>query len=281
MKQKVGVRAIIKQDNKILLVRRTTGRTSLRGLYELPGGSISFGDAPEVALRKHIKLELGVTGDTVQLDDVLSELDAENSNVQHIALIYATSLIQTSIELSDQHDKYIWKKTVDIQLDSITSMTALALGITQFSHSSDIVHAVSNTIVDKKAIVYSDGGSRGNPGPSASGYVVMNAYEQVLYEGGEYIGFTTNNQAEYRAVLYGLQKAYELGARNIEFRMDSLLIVNQLNGTYKIKSSDLIPIHESIKALVARCERVHFVHVRREFNKLADGMVNKLLDAQA
>lgn len=280
MKQKVGVRAIIKQDSKILLVRRVAGRESLRGLYELPGGGIGFGEAPEIALRRQMKFELGVNAETVQLSDVLSELDTENSSVQHIALVYSASLAQNGIELNEEHDRYAWKKLPDIQLNSVTSMTALILGITEFTQSPNMPVKSSDRIVDKKAIVYSDGGSRGNPGPSASGYVVMNSYEQVIYEGGEYLGITTNNQAEYRAVLQGLQKAYDLGARNIEFRMDSLLVVNQMNGMYRVKNRELLPVYNAIKALAVRCERVHFVHVRREYNRLADGMVNKLLDAQ-
>lgn len=280
MKQKVGVRAIIKQDNKILLVRRTSGRESLRGLYELPGGAIGFGEAPEVALRRQIRFELGVSAETVQLSDVLTELDTENGSLQHIALVYAASLTQSGIELNQNHDRYVWKRVSDVQLDSVTSMTALILGITEFSHSPNIPVRPLDRIVDKKAIVYSDGGSRGNPGPSATGYVVMNAYGQVLREGGEYIGITTNNQAEYQAVLQGLQKAYDLGARNIEFRIDSQLVVNQMNGTHSVKDNQLFVVYKAIKRLVDRCERVHFVHIGREYNRLADGIVNRLLDEQ-
>ena len=130
-------------------------------------------------------------------------------------------------------------------------------------------------------IIYSDGGSRGNPGPSASGFVVMNEREEVLHQGGMYLGITTNNQAEYHGVRLGLEKALEMGAQTIDFRMDSLLVVNQLNGIYKIKNRELWPIHERIKELVTHFEKVTFSHVHREFNQLADGMVNKILNAHA
>src|SRR5690606_17537462 len=81
-------------------------------------------------------------------------------------------------------------------------------------------------------VLYTDGGSRGNPGPSAAGFVVMNDKEHVIHEGGMYLGITTNNQAEYQAVMLGLEKAFEMGARTVDVRLDSLLVVNQMNGIY-------------------------------------------------
>ena len=128
-------------------------------------------------------------------------------------------------------------------------------------------------------ILYSDGGSRGNPGPSASGYVVMNRRQDVLNQGGMYLGITTNNQAEYHGVRLGLEKAIEMGAKTVDFRIDSLLVVNQLNGIYTIKNRELWPINERIVDLAKKFDKVTFTHVKREFNQLADGMVNKILNA--
>lgn len=286
MKQKISVRALIKREGRVLLLRRSGGRENLRGLYELPGGPILFGEAPELTLRRELNLEVGLGSEVAQLFDVISERDAENPKVQHIAIVYASSLHPGNITLGSEHDKYIWKEMSNIQLDTITSMTALILGITQFSGEVQVQSYSEGDTDDKNAvthrcIIYTDGGSRGNPGPSASGYIIMNEREEVLFEGGKYLGVTTNNQAEYKAVLFGIKKAYELGARDIEIRMDSLLVANQMKGIYKIKNIDLIPIHNQIKLVAAKCERVHFIHVRREFNKLADGMVNKILDAEA
>lgn len=130
-------------------------------------------------------------------------------------------------------------------------------------------------------IIYTDGGSRGNPGPSASGFVIMDSKEQILGEGGEYLGVTTNNQAEYQAVRLALESALKYHPKNIEFRIDSLLVVNQMNGVYKIKNRDLWPIHSAIKELVKEISgSVKFIHIRREFNTLADQKVNEVLDAQ-
>lgn len=128
--------------------------------------------------------------------------------------------------------------------------------------------------------MYADGGSRGNPGPSACGYVLINEAGEVLVDKGVYLGITTNNQAEYQGLKSGLLEAKAMGARNVDVRLDSLLVVNQMKGIFKVKNRDLWPIHESIKKLVAGFEKVTFSHVPREMNKLADSAVNRVLDEQ-
>ena len=134
----------------------------------------------------------------------------------------------------------------------------------------------------KKLIVYTDGGSRGNPGPSATGYVVMDENLELIESGGEYLGITTNNQAEYQAVKTGLVQAVKYSPKEIEFRIDSLLVVNQMKGLYKIKNRDLWPVNSSIKQLIEdTAADVSFVHVKRELNKQADQKVNDVLDMQA
>lgn len=126
--------------------------------------------------------------------------------------------------------------------------------------------------------MFADGGSRGNPGPSASGFVLLTMDDEIIYEGGLYIGITTNNQAEYHAVRLGLEEAKKRGVREIQVYLDSLLVVNQMKGIFKIKNRDLWPIHQNIKELVGDFKKVTFTHVPRELNKLADGMVNQILD---
>lgn len=129
--------------------------------------------------------------------------------------------------------------------------------------------------------LYSDGGSRGNPGPSASGYVLMDENDTVIFKSGVYLGITTNNQAEYQSLKFGLEEAKKLGAREVESYMDSLLVINQMKGIFKVKNRDLWPIYESIKELVKSFKKVTFTHVPRELNKLADAEVNETLDAEA
>ncbi len=127
--------------------------------------------------------------------------------------------------------------------------------------------------------LYADGGSRGNPGPSASGYVLMTMDDIVVFEGGQYMGITTNNQAEYNALQLGLQEALNRGAKHVHVYMDSLLVINQMKGLYKVKNRELAPVHQSIQRMLSQFEKVNFTHVPRELNKLADGMVNEILDA--
>lgn len=277
MKQKVSVRAIIKHEGKTLLLRRNGGRASIRGKHELMGGTVKFGEQPDDALRQYAIDQLGVEISTLQIQDAVGYIDPDNDRIQYIIVVFMASIKKSSrIDLGDRYDRYLWKKLSEIQRSSLTSLTSMLLNY-------DREDAQQSMIVDKNTtkdtfIVYSDGGSRGNPGPSAAGYVVLNTSEEVLEEGGSYLGITTNNQAEYQAVLLGLSRVKELGAKRVDFRVDSMLIVNQMNGTYKVKNRDLWPIYERIKELISAFDKVSFQHVRREFNTHADSMVNKILD---
>ena len=129
-----------------------------------------------------------------------------------------------------------------------------------------------------KLILYSDGGARGNPGPAAYGVAVYNAGGALLEKLKKYLGELTNNQAEYEGVIAGLSKASELQATEIDFYLDSELIVKQLKGEYKIKNEGLQPLAAKVLALTNKFSRVNFYHVRREKNQLADELVNEALD---
>ena len=127
--------------------------------------------------------------------------------------------------------------------------------------------------------LYADGGSRGNPGPSASGYVLMDMSGRIVLRAGEYLGVTTNNQAEYQALKLGLEHAlHDYHTEEVHVYMDSMLVVNQMKNIYKVKNRDLWPIHDAIKELMTKFRKVEFDHVPRELNKLADAEVNKALD---
>lgn len=128
--------------------------------------------------------------------------------------------------------------------------------------------------------LFADGGSRGNPGPSASGFVLLDMEDNVIIDQGVYLGVTTNNQAEYTALKLGLEAAQKLGAKEVQVYMDSLLVVNQMKGIFKIRNRDLWPIHQAIKDQLSHFKHVSFGHVPREFNKLADAAVNRALDEQ-
>lgn len=135
-----------------------------------------------------------------------------------------------------------------------------------------------------KLIIYTDGGSRGNPGQAGIGVVFCNEKKQILKEYGERIGVATNNEAEYQAVVFALQKARQLFGKekvkqaNIYFYLDSELVVKQLNHQYKIEEGKLQPLFMKIWNLLTDFGEVKFTHIPREENKLADKLVNDALD---
>jgi len=133
----------------------------------------------------------------------------------------------------------------------------------------------------EEAKMYADGGSRGNPGPSASGFAIMNMDGQIVVKKGVYLGVTTNNQAEYHALRLGLVEAQSMSIKKVHVYMDSMLVVKQMQGIFKVKNRDLWPIHQAIKDSLSAFQQVTFTHVPRELNKIADAAVNEALDEAA
>ena len=126
-----------------------------------------------------------------------------------------------------------------------------------------------------------DGGARGNPGPAGIGIVVTAEDGSVLARANDYIGVATNNTAEYRALLLGLERARELGAREVEVVNDSQLVARQVTGEYRVKKPDLRPLHAQALAALGGFERWSIRSVPREQNVLADELVNDAIDARA
>lgn len=129
------------------------------------------------------------------------------------------------------------------------------------------------------AKLYTDGGSRGNPGPSALGYAIFDLDDKVIEKNSRYLGITTNNQAEYQALKEGLEASRILGVKKIDVFMDSLLVINQLKGLYKVKNSELMPVNQSVRRILSEFESYTLTHIPREKNSVADSMVNECLDA--
>ena len=130
-----------------------------------------------------------------------------------------------------------------------------------------------------RVTVHVDGGSRGNPGPAAAGAVVTGADGEVLDRSGELLGEATNNVAEYRGLLLGIARARELGATEVEIFNDSELIAHQVNGRYKVKHTDMKPLHAEALSALSAFESWSLTPVRREQNAEADAIVNETLDA--
>jgi ribonuclease HI len=130
-------------------------------------------------------------------------------------------------------------------------------------------------------VVHVDGGARGNPGPAATGVVIESPGGDVLYAGGETIGVATNNVAEYRALITGLERARALGVTEVDVLGDSTLVINQVNGTWKIKEPHLRPLREEAVRALRAFDRWTLRHVPRAKNADADALVNQALDAAA
>ncbi len=129
------------------------------------------------------------------------------------------------------------------------------------------------------ARLFTDGGARGNPGPAAAAYVLEAEDGTVLDARGEAIGVATNNVAEYRALVAGLEKAVELGVGELEVVSDSELLVKQMNGEYRVKNAALRELSLDAARLARKLGRVRYRAVRRAENELADRLVNEALDA--
>jgi len=127
-------------------------------------------------------------------------------------------------------------------------------------------------------IAYCDGASRGNPGLSSYGIVVYDLDGKELHRGRRALGHGTNNQAEYQGAIAALEAALGLGAREVELRMDSELVIRQLSGRYKVRNPKLIPLYKRILDLRSRFDRVALVHVPRAQNSVADALANEALD---
>jgi ribonuclease HI len=132
----------------------------------------------------------------------------------------------------------------------------------------------------RRVRVFTDGAARGNPGPAGAGAVILDGDGRVLARLGRFLGKQTNNVAEYQGLLLGLRRARQMGAREIEVRADSQLLIRQLQGKYAVKNEVLKRLHEEALALLRSFDRYDLIHVPREQNALADEMSNRAIDEQ-
>ena len=131
----------------------------------------------------------------------------------------------------------------------------------------------------KNIQIFTDGGARGNPGPAGIGVVIWDG-NNVVGRHAKYIGRATNNQAEYSAVILALEEAKKLDAENIDFFLDSELVVKQLKREYKVKDQNLANLFLKVWNLSINFKKITYTHVRREKNKEADKLVNEALDKE-
>lgn len=129
-----------------------------------------------------------------------------------------------------------------------------------------------------KLTMYTDGAARGNPGPAAIGVVLKDEAGAAAATISRALGVKTNNQAEYMAVIAGLEKALSLGAKQVTLKSDSELVVRQLMGRYKVKNADLRELYQQVLKLTGQLEKFTALNIPREMNKQADALCNKALD---
>ena len=129
-----------------------------------------------------------------------------------------------------------------------------------------------------EVILFTDGAARGNPGPAGLGIVITDPQGRTLKTHCRYIGKATNNEAEYRALILGLETALQLGARIVHVRLDSELIARQLQGQYKVKAGNLLALYHQAQTLLRRFEQTTITHVPRHLNRRADQMANQAID---
>lgn len=142
------------------------------------------------------------------------------------------------------------------------------------------IHFLKDNLNINKLTIYTDGAARGNPGPAAIGVVFKDEKGNVVATISRCLGATTNNQAEYRAIIAALEKAIGLGARQVAVFSDSELMVKQINGQYKIKNTALRPLYTEVVKLTGTLESFKISHIRREQNAEADALANKALDGK-
>ncbi len=130
----------------------------------------------------------------------------------------------------------------------------------------------------KKLFLYTDGGSRGNPGPAGIGVLILDGAKKKIKDSYKYIGETTNNIAEYSALIHGLEEALSLKADEVVINMDSELIAKQLNGEYRVKDSDIKPLFEKALGILRQFKSFEIKQIDRSKNKEADKLVNKAIN---
>ncbi|HSX16611.1 MAG TPA: reverse transcriptase-like protein [Patescibacteria group bacterium] len=226
--------------------------------------------------------------DDVQLIDKVNPGNPETwrpIGIAHIDSVIQKRLGDLSAEDYDGHEQFSSKQNMletyrNYYGPQVDEQTPIKIIRFTFNNSNDMpaTSDVKNASKITEVKLYADGGSRGNPGPSASGFALMDMQGRIVVKKSVYLGITTNNQAEYQALKLGLEEARRTGAHQVHVYMDSLLVVNQMLGIFKVKNRDLWPIHEAIKDMLPSFRHVSFTHVPRELNKVADAAVNEALD---
>jgi len=280
MRQRIRVIGIVKQGENLLFLKRAQGRSLELTRYELPTGKIIFGEQPEEAMGRVFLENTGAKAEKLKLEDVVTFTYLQGaSQVGNLYIVYGVA-IDESIKLSmtgERYTAYKWVRASEVEAlntDEASSEVLRILGATAGENGGADARVVANS-----AIVYVDGSSRGNPGPSGVGYYIVGPRGEVLKKGGEFLGFSTGRMAEYYAVKEGLEQAIELGLKTVRVVSDSLMVVNQLNGVFKVKNVDLVGVNADVRRLLDRFDGWTIEHTARANNVNADREASRVIDA--
>ena len=277
MKQRIRVVGIIKQNDDILFLKKNLGRADGSVIWELPTGKIHFGEQPEEAMTRIVYEEIGLRASSVKLADAITFLSLEGaSQLGNLYIVYEITVsFEQKIVLGEGYTAYKFSNNANqgtIKLND-SSLSVLEILYGRKEEKRGNYREVANA-----ATVFVDGCSRGNPGPAGIGYYIVADGGRVLKRGGEFIGFATSRVAEYYALKEGCEQAIELGLKSVRFTSDNLMMVNQMNGIYKLKNKDIMSIYDDIQKLLENFEACAFVHVKREQNIEADAAANEAVD---
>lgn len=292
MKQRVRVVALCRKDDEILLLKRAAGRVEGGSDFELPTGKIAFGEQPEEAMTRAIYEYLSAKTASLRLLDVVTFTDLVDASEQsNLYIVYELGLEGVSVKITNErYAAYKWVKNTETEGIGLNEASAMVLRITATKAgqvASRIIRVedergATNVVKSSDfATVFTDGGSRGNPGPSGVGYYIVAPDGSEALRGGNFIGFSTSRLAEYYGLKEGIEEALSLGYKKINFKSDSLMLVNQMNGVYKVKNRDLMTVYNDVLTLLGQLEAYSFSYIPREKNREADSEVNRAIDGYA
>jgi ribonuclease HI len=279
MKQRIRVAGIIRKGGEVLLLKRASGRSEMTPRYELPTGKINFGEQPEEAMARIIYDYLGNKTDLVRLLDVITFVDLKGSSrLANLYIVYEVGFEGDSVKITtERYSAYRWVPDGEINTIPLDEASLSVLEIVA-GRQKNVVKNIDYRGGINIATIYTDGGSRGNPGPSGVGYYIIAADGTMLKRGGEFLGFSTSRMAEYYGLKEGVEQALELGLKSVRFMSDSLMLVNQMNGVYAVKNQDLMLVYNDIWKLLNKLDSYSFEHVSRTQNVEADREVNRVID---
>jgi ribonuclease HI/8-oxo-dGTP pyrophosphatase MutT (NUDIX family) len=286
MKQRIRVVAIMgdRRRHTRLLIHRAPSRLEESIGWELPMGKILLGEQPEDAMIRVVAENLGVKVDHLSLIDVVTANNLRTSSqVYNLFILYRVDADLSQIRLDPRFSSYKLTRERDIRTETLEEASSILLRVID---SEAVGRLDTNTLPpaptgQKRLLVYTDGGSRGNPGPAAIGYHIVTEKGEELARGGEFIGEANSRQAEYLALRRAAEIARALGGENVSFLSDSLMVVSQMNGVYQVKNRDLWGIVDEVDEILHHFSRYTFNHIPRSQNAIADAEVNKVLDARA